>query len=209
MIPLLTGPQDPSQLQSALNSLITQLNSSSGLGLTARFTAPIAAELISIKAAATPANGAITIAAQPDYPRKLQVRVVLGTPGTTNITAGTLTLVGTNAAGQTVTEVVSLVTAVTVTLQSANAYAQLTSGTVAGYVASGSGTGNTLGLGVSAQLGLPLPAGFSVLNVFKENVDNANEAVGTIDYVAGTVSPTTAPNASHNFDFWYSVNSAE
>ena len=208
-IPLLTGPQDPSQLQASLNALITQLNSGAGSAAFARFSAPIAAELISIKAAATPANGAITIAAQPDFPRKLQIRIVIGTTTTTAITAGTLTLVGTSPQGQTVTEVISLIQNASATLQTANAYAHLTSGVVAAYAANGSGTGNTLGIGVSAQLGLPLPAGFTNLNVFKENVDNADEAVGTVDYVAGTVSPTTAPNATHNYDFYYAANSGE
>ena len=79
-IPLLTGPQDPSQIQASLNALITQLNSGSGSAEFARFSAPIAAELVSIKAAATPANGAITIAAQPDFPRKLQdLHCLIGT----------------------------------------------------------------------------------------------------------------------------------
>lgn len=208
-IPLLTGAQDPSQINAVINTLISALNAGAGGSEFAYFGAPIAAELISVKAAATPANGAITIAAQPDYPRKLQIRIVIGTTTTTAITAGTLTLVGTNPQGQTITEFISLIQNASATLQTANAYAHLTSGTVAGYVASGSGTGNTLGIGVSAQLGLPLPAGFTNLNVFKENVDNADEVVGTVDYVAGTISPTTAPNATHNYSFWYSSNSSE
>lgn len=208
-LPLLSGPQDPSQLQAAINSLITTLNQNAGVGMSARFSAPIAAELVSIKAAATPTNGAITVAGQPDFPRKLQIRIVIGTTTTTAITAGTLTIAGTNVQGQTITEVIPLVANASVTLQSANAYTHVTSGTVANYAANGSGTGNTLGIGVSAQLGLPLPPGFTGLNVFKENVDNADEAVGTVDYVAGTVSPTTAPNATHNFDFYYSANTSE
>lgn len=207
-IPLLSGPQDPSQINATINSVINNLNGLLNGTMWSRVSAPIAAELVSIKAAATPANGAITIAAQPDFPRKLQIRVVIGTTTTTAITAGTLTLVGTNAQGQAVTEVVSLIANASVTLQSVNAYAHLTSATVAAYAANGSGTGNTLGIGVSAQLALTLPPGFSNLIVFKEDVDNADEAVGTVDATAGTVSPTTAPNASHNFDFWYSFNTA-
>ena len=205
-IPLITGPQDPSQINATINSLISGINAAALESLTCRFSAPIAAELVSIKAAATPANGAITIAAQPDFPRKLQIRIVIGTTTTTAITAGTLTLVGTNLAGQTVTEAISLVANASTTLQTANVYAHLTSGTVAAYAAAGSGTGNTLGIGVSAQLGLPLPAGFTNLVVNKEDVDNADEAVGTVDPVAGSISPTTAPNATHNFDFWYTFS---
>lgn len=201
-IPLFTGPQDPSQLQTSLNTLIGNINANSGEADMVRYSAPIAAELVSIKAAAIAANGAITVAGQPDYPRKLQVRQVI----VTAITAGTLTLVGINPSGATITEVISLVAAATQTLTTANAYAHITSGPVAGLVGGGDGT---LGIGVATALGLPLPAGFAGLNVFKENVDNANEAVGTVDTVAGTVIPTTLPNATHNYDFFYSFNTGE
>jgi hypothetical protein len=127
------------------------------------------------------------------------VRVVVSTP----ITVGTLTLTGINPSGQVVSEVISLVQPTTITIQTANAYAHLTSGVVSALTGGGDGT---LGIGVSAQLGLPLPVNFSGLNVYKANVDNANEAVGTVDTVAGTISPTTAPNATHNYDFYYLAN---
>ena len=227
-IAYLSGPQDPSQINATINSLIKSINTNAGVAKEAYYAAPIAAELISVKAAATPSNGTITIAAQPDYPRKLQIRIVIGTTTTTAITAGTLTLVGTDVHGNTITEVVSLIAATSVTLQSFNAYAHLTSGTVAAYAASGSGTGNTLGIGVSAQLGLPCApgsplaggtngvtsvantsGGVSGLTVFKANVDAADEAVGTVDGAAGTISPTTAPNASHNYFFFYTANLQE
>jgi hypothetical protein len=171
-----------------------------------RFSAPIAAELVAVKAAATPANGAITLAAQIKFPSKLSVRIVLGTPGTTDITAGTLTLVGTNAQGQPVTEVISLVTGASVTRTTANVFATLTAASclVAAYAANGSGTGNTLGIGHSTNLGLALPVGFVGLVVFKAMVDAVDEAVGTVDPLAGSIAPTTAANAAHNYDFWYS-----
>jgi hypothetical protein len=164
----------------------------------ARYTAPLAADLVSIVAAAAAAAGAVVIAAQPDYPRKLQVRLVR-TSG--DIASGTLTLVGTNAQGQPITEVVSLVTAgASLTIKTANAYAHLTSGTVSALTGTYS---YTLGIGAAADLGLPLPPAFQDLAVFKENVDAADETVGTIDGVAGTVSPTTAPNGTHSFDFFF------
>jgi len=166
-VPFVTGPQDPSQLNASINSLISTINANSGVSQVVTLQAPIAAELISIKAAATPANGTITIAAQPDYARRLQIRIVIGTTTTTAITAGTLTLVGVNASGQAVSEVISLIQNASATLQSTNTYATLTSGTVAAYAANGSGTGNTLGIGVSAYLGLPLAPGWSNLTVYK------------------------------------------
>lgn len=201
-IPYYRGPQDPSQILAYLNTLVGDLNANAGEADSAYFGAPIAAELVSIKAAAIAAAGSITIAGQPDWPRKLQVRIVVTTP----ITVGTLTLTGISNTGQTVTEVISLVQASTITLQTANAYAHLTSGVVSTLTGGGDGT---LGIGVSAQLGLVLPPGFTNLSVFKENVDNANEAVGTVDTVAGTVSPTTAPNATHNYSLFYAFNTSE
>ena len=178
------------------------------------FSSPLPADLVSVKAAATPANGAITIAAQPVHSRKLQVRVVLGTPGTTDITAGTLTLVGTDQDGNAITEVISLVTGASVTRTTANAFATLTSGTVAGYAANGSGTGNTLGIGVSNDFGIPTMQGgttvnFSIIKVTKitkvlgtSNVA-ADDAAGSavVDTVARTVAPTTAPAANGLVDY--------
>lgn len=182
-------------------------------------SSPLPADLISIKAAATPANGAITIAAQPAHSRKLQIRVVIGTTTTTAITAGTLTLVGTDQDGNAITEVISLVANASVTLVSANAFASLTSGTVAAYAASGSGTGNTLGIGVSNDFGMPAaPASFDCLAV---KVTKITKVLGTsnvaaddvaatavVDATACTIAPTTAPAASGliDYEFTYSVS---
>ena len=208
-IALITGPQDPSQLNNLLNSIIGQLNTSNGSSRHERFSAPIASELVSIVAAVTPSNVALTLAAQPDYPRKLNVRIVIGTTTTTAITAGSLVIIGVNQLGQTVTETISLITTSSKTVITANAYATVTSATVSAYAASGSGTGNTIGIGVSTALGLTLPVGFNNLVVFKADVDAANETVGTVDTTAGTIIPNTAANATHNYDYWYSYNFAE
>jgi hypothetical protein len=162
------------------------------------FAAPNTASLVNVKAAATPANGTITIAAQPDVPRKLQVRVVIGTTTTTAITAGTLTLVGVDQDGNAISEVLSLIANASVTLKTKWAYAKLTSGTVASYAAAGSGTGNTLGLGNANDLGIPTGQNVIDFTCFKETAftigtSGADETVGTVDPVARTVAPTTAP----------------
>lgn len=181
----------------------------------ALFVAPFVADLISIKAAATPANGVVTIVKQPDYARKLQIRVVIGTPTTTQITAGTLTLVGTDINGGAITEVISLVGASSFTTKSTYAYAKLTSGTVAAYAADGSGTGNTLGIGVAVDMAVPMPdagvnlavtkatkivhtytdSGTTVTTVAVIAADDVAATV-TVDAVAGTVAPTTAAGAT-------------
>jgi len=160
--------------------------------------APIAAELVSIKAAAIAANGAITIAAQPDCARKLQVRQVI----VTAITGGLLTLTGVGINGQTLSEVLSLIAASTQTLKTANAFLNLTAGVVSGLVGGGDGT---LGIGVAADLALPTQSGVNggSMQVLKEKVGTTAEAIGTIDTVAGTISPTSAPDGTKNFTINY------
>lgn len=184
--------------------------------------AALPADLVSIKAAATPANGAITIAAQPPHARKFQIRVVIGTTTTTAITAGTLTLVGLDQDGNAVSEVISLVTTASVTLKSTYAYASLTSGTVAAYAASGSGTGNTLGLGCSNDFGVPTAVNpatpvnlvctkvTKALKVLGTSIVAADDvaATATVDAVARTIAPTTAPAASGLLDFTFTYQYA-
>lgn len=178
-------------------------------------SSPLPADLISIKAAATPANGAITIAAQPPQARKLQIRVVIGTPTTTQITAGTLTLVGVDQDGNAISEVISLVAASSVTLISTYAYASLTSGTVAAYAADGSGTGNTLGIGLSNAFGVPTyPGVTNGRNLVVAKATKITKVLGTsnvaaddvaatcvVDSVARTITPTTAPASNGLVDY--------
>ena len=194
--------------------------------------APAVADLISVVGAVTPTNVALTIAAQPPQPRKLAVRIVIGTTTTTAITAGTLTLVGVDTDGNAITEVISLIKTASATVKTANAYASLTSATVAGYVASGSGTGNTIGIGLAADLGVPTQPGavnFTLLKATKivSTFTGSGTAVttaavvpaddvtstATVDATARTVSPTTAPGAttttSTDFEFTYSYGLAD
>lgn len=191
-------------------------NSALALSRSHFIEAALPADLISIKAAATPANGAIVIAAQPPHPRKFQVRIVIGTTTTTAITAGTLTLVGKDQDGNAITEVISLIANASVTLKTTYAYASLTSGTVAGYVASGSGTGNTLGLGGSNDFGVPTVPGVSgfasnlacvkatrALKVLGTSIVASDDVAATtvVDGVARTIAPTTAPAAAGLTDY--------
>lgn len=163
--------------------------------------APIAAELVSVVAAATPVSGtAMTLATQPAVPRKLQVRGVYS-----GAVAGlVVNIVGVNGQGVTVSETVNVAAASSTTFPTVNAYAKVTSVTPVGSVTNVT----TIGVGVGAALALPLPPIFTDLVVFKEAATQVDETVGTVDTVAGTVSPTTAPDATHNFDFWFAYNRA-
>ena len=166
---------------------------------TVRHSAPIAAELVSVKADAAVANGLCTIAAQPDVPRKLQVRI---TDTNGSISAGTLDIVGIGPSGEAASESVAL-TGGTATKTTTKAYAKITTMTVVGLI--GEAAGDNLSVGVASALGLPgckTPAS-SAFAVFKACADGADEAVGTVDATAGTIVPTTAPDAATAFDFWF------
>lgn len=170
------------------------------------------ADLVSISAAAIATNRALTLAAQPVHARKLQVRQVI----VTAITAGILTIVGTNQDGAATSEVVSLIAAATQTLKTVNAYASITSATVTGLVGGGDGT---LGIGVSNDFGLPACTGavdFTLLKATKitKVLGTSNIAAddvastATVDAVARTVAPTTAPAANGlvDYEFTYGFN---
>jgi hypothetical protein len=164
-----------------------------------RYTNVPAADLVSIVAALDPiADGALTIAAQPVVPCKLQVRIV----DANNSVTGDVVLVGVGPSGEAVGQTIPL-TGGTRTVTTTQAYATLTSATVSGVA--GAAAGDTIGIGASAAIGLPrqhTPAGGN-LTVYKASANDANEAVGTVDATAGTIVPTTAPNGTNDYDFWY------
>ena len=155
-----------------------------------------AAELVSVVNAVLPSNVALTLALQPDVARKLQVRIETGS------TAGTLTLVGVDQNGNAATQAIDIaVGAGTRTVITDKAYATLTSATISG----GSGFAGTVGIGLASALGLPVnksPAA-TAFAVYKAQVNGLDETVGTVDATAGTIIPTTAPDAAHSYAFWY------
>jgi hypothetical protein len=165
----------------------------------ASFTNPKAAELVSVVADVLIAAGELTVLpAGLDYPRKLQVRI---TDANSSISAGTVTLLGRAIDGTAVTQVIQL-TGGTRTVVTDAVYASLTTATVAALA--GNGVGDNVGIGVGAELGLPIPAGATSVAVFKTCVDSANEVVAGVDATARAVAPTTAANAVHDYDFWFS-----
>ncbi len=170
----------------------------------------------------TPTNVALTIAAQPPQARKLIVQMHIGTTTTTAVTAGTCTLVYVDQDGDVVTDVVALACTATTVFKSSRACAQLTSATVAGYVASGSGTGNTIAIGQSNDFGISTGgrvANFALVKSTKiittvtgavtgwaRAVTDDNAAGATVDAAARTVAPTTAPGVAGINDYEFTVS---
>jgi hypothetical protein len=171
------------------------------------YPAPIAAELITIVADVAVADGALTIAAQPAVPCKLQVRKVDGDSSF----SCTVALVGKGPAGEAVTESIAfLATDGTHTYTTANAFSHLTSATVS--LTTGNGGTDHISIGQSAALGLPIPSGAGSVSVYKAAVGATStntpvdEAVGTVDATARTIIPTTAPNGTKAFHVWYNFD---
>jgi len=108
--------------------------------------APAAAATDTIVADVTIANGAQIVQAQPDVPRNLTATV---TDGNASISAGTVTIVGTDPQGRAVTE---LLTLPTLTLTGTKIFAKVTTVTVAGLV--GNAGGDNLKVGCGNVIGL-------------------------------------------------------
>lgn len=144
-------------------------------------------------------NTSLTVAAQPDVPRSMVVTVV---DTTGSIVAGTVTITGVDANGNPVSEVIDC-SAGAGTYQGSVPFAVVGSVVTAGFTVLGGGGDETIAVGSSTKLGLPTMIGGSVESVYKACVDGANEAVGTVSTTYGTIIPTTAPNGTRDFDFWY------
>ena len=160
----------------------------------------LAASLTVTVANVAVANGALTIAAQPDVARQLVATLA---PGAADVTAGTLTMVYIAADGSQVTDVLSLVTAsgVTKTVTTSKAVARLTSATVAGFVG---GSSPTIEVGTNTKVGLPAEQGAVGFSVYKETSDHV-DAGGTfvVDAVNGLYTLQTTPNGTHVLNLWY------
>ncbi len=194
----------PTSGTSTLATMVPSVRSGS-----VRYVAPIAEEVVAIVAAVTPTNVALTVISQPDVPRALTVDLVIDT--THAITAGSLAVVGIGASGEAVTENVSLITAASTTLRTNHAFAHITSATVSAITMTGGAGGTTIGVGNSKKLGLPgckTPAS-STFAVYKTNVNQANETVAGVDATYGTVTPTSVPDASKNYEFYYNYTVTE
>jgi hypothetical protein len=180
--------------QTATNTAITQSGS-------VTYVNPIAAATTTYVATVDIANAAQVIAAQPDFPRKVQIVV---TDANSSITVGQITIVGVGARGQALNQTFDISNQGTKTYTTADAYATITSITVANLAGALAGS-DKIAAGPTNALGLPAPSAPTPSNftVYKENLAATNETVGTVDATAGTVIPSTPPDGTKTFSFWY------
>jgi hypothetical protein len=68
-----------------------------------------------------------------------------------------------------------------------------------------SGNSQTRFSSIISLAAMGVPTGGNAFSVSQAQANYVNEAVGTIDLLAGTIVPTTAPNGSIPFQFWYTI----
>jgi len=141
-------------------------------------------------------NTSLTVAAQPIHPLTIDILVVDTTP---SITAGVVTITGKGAYGQALVEAVDC-SAGAGTYLGKKAFASVTTVVTSGFTVLGGSGDETIHLHTGLILGLPC---YKLKAVYKENCDGATATVGTVSTTYGTISPTTAINGSHDYDFWY------
>lgn len=135
-----------------------------------------------------------SIAGQPGYPRNVTLDI---TDSDTSITDFQITVTGTLADGQT-GQTETFVFADGLSQTGDKAFAVIDSVTVDSI--SGDNAGDVLDVGLGNKLGLPVR---NLSGVYKESVGNANETVGTVNTTYGTIEPTTSPDGTKSYDFWY------
>lgn len=119
--------------------------------ITAYMGAPILADVDRIVTAVDWGDGALTIAAQPDVPRNLTVTL---TDANASITAGILTLVGEDAAGRVVTDIMDLTDGLT--WVGTKIFAKVTSATISGTAGSVGAGVDQVTVGVGNVIGTPV-----------------------------------------------------
>jgi hypothetical protein len=156
------------------------------------FTDLPAAATDNISADALIASGTRTIAAQPAYPRNLAFTI---TDTDTSITAFTITIIGTGAKGQPLTEAFSFTSGLT--FSSNHAYATVTSITVSGLT--GNDGSDNLKVGVGDKVGLQGNTNYTS-SVYKLLVDGSNTAIPAYSTSYGTLDlSASTPDGSKDF----------
>lgn len=173
--------------------------------------APVASSATVTVTSTSLTAGSLTIAAQPDVCRQLQVRT---DPGTTAITAGSLVMTYTANDGTTQVDTLSLITAAstTATLTTTKGVEVLSSAVISGVTG---GTTPGIQIGTNNYLGVPVPPRFSNFTVTSEKKITptagtlgltvpSNDTVPTALVTTGAlILPTTAPNGTIGLSFGY------
>lgn len=141
-------------------------------------------------------NTTFSLAAQPCYPVSMDILIVDTTP---SITAGTVTITGIGAYGQTQVETVNCAAGAG-TYTGNKPFAKITSIVSSGFTVLGGAGDETFHVHTGTKIGLPC---YKLKGVHTAYVDRAADTVGTVSTTYGTIIPNTAPNASRDLEFYY------
>lgn len=190
----------------APNDIVSAINAgwafavNEGLKIYAPSPVPAAANAVATVASVALTNGTLTIAAQPEVPRPLAIRI---DPGAAAITAGSLVMTyAANDGTPAQVDTISLVAAVSTPFTTApsKGVLNLSSAVVSGLVG---GSSPKIQIGTTAAISLPTIAGAAGLTVLNEKADGTLETVGAVVASTGQITPTTAPNGTHTYSFGY------
>lgn len=161
--------------------------------------APAAAAIGAVVASGALSNGSVSVTAQPDTARPVNFEV--GT-GTTAITAGNAAITYVGNDGQTTTDNVSLVCALSsaVTHGLSKGVLSVSSVVISGLVG---GTSPWRRMSTTAGVSVPVDPGAVDFSVIREYDAGATIAVGTLASALGSINPTTAPNGTVTYSFNY------
>lgn len=173
------------------------------------FTKPIVAEAadsgtyVTSVSISTLTAGALTIAAQPDYPRT--VRGYL-TDANASITGATVTIVGVDQNGVGISDTLTFTAAGAKT--TVKAFAHITSATWALVSGTVTGSSDTISLGAGASLGLVAPPGAIYEKLIKAGFDGADD-VGTFSKTYGLYTPAGTMNGAKavevSYQYWMQI----
>jgi hypothetical protein len=155
------------------------------------------------------ATNAVTIAAasitDPGTPRNVVLVVTEDGATQTNLT-GSVTINGTDWAGLAISETLTMTTTTTETLTGSKAFATITSVV---YQFDNGEEADTLAMGYGVKLGLPVDTRNQQLVAIRRlSVGGTAEAAAATDTANGTFTATTAPNATNDYEVFYSYKGA-
>jgi len=144
--------------------------------------------------------GALTIAAQPDYPRT--ARVVLTDAATTDLT-GYVTVVGVDQNGVGISDVLTISTpAASTTVDGVKAFAKITSATWTKVLGTVTATNDKVAVGVGPALGLPAAPDAIYDKLIKGTFDGADD-LGTFSKTYGLYTPAGTMNGAKAVEVSY------
>ena len=141
--------------------------------------------------------GVMTVAAQPDYPRVLRAFL---TDANASITSATITIVGLDASGEGITDVLAITAAGV--KDGVKAFAKVTSATWALVTGTLTGSSDKIAIGVGKALGLPMVPGGILPVLIKANFTNADD-LATINQTYKTITIVGTLDATNLIEVWF------